>query len=67
MAKQTEFTLKSRGRGFYLITDEVVRHLPDLPEVGILNLFIKHTSCALSICENWDPDVRDYMEAIRVK
>lgn len=62
--KQVTFTLKPRRRGFHLITDEVMQHLPVLPEMGLLNLFIQHTSCALSICENWDPSVREDMESI---
>ena len=39
-------------------------HLPALPEKGLLHLFIKHTSCALSINENYDPSVRSDMERI---
>ena len=56
--------LKEYDRGFHLITDEVVSQLPALPETGLLNLFIKHTSCALSVCENWDPSVRADLEQI---
>ena len=40
------------------------RNLPPLPEVGLLHLFIKHTSAGLSINENADPDVRMDMESI---
>jgi secondary thiamine-phosphate synthase enzyme len=58
MVSQIEFSLHPRNRGFHLITDEVVAHLPKLPEAGILNLFMKHTSAALSINENADPDVQ---------
>ena len=64
MVSQTEFTLRPRTRGFHLITDEVVRNLPPLPQTGLLYLFIKHTSAALSINENADPDVRTDMESI---
>lgn len=64
MTDQIEFSLKPRVRGFHLITDEILSHLPTLPKAGLLNLFIKHTSCALSICENWDPSVRSDMESI---
>lgn len=64
MIKQVEFTLKPRTRGFHLITQEVMSHLPELPETGLLHLFIKHTSCALSINENYDPSVRSDMERI---
>ena len=58
MIQQIEFSLRSRGRGFHLITDEVVSRLPPLPQTGLLHLFIKHTSAALSLNENADPDVR---------
>ena len=64
MTEQVEFTLKPRRRGFHLITEEVKSHLPELPEKGLLNLFVKHTSCALSINENYDPSVRSDMEQI---
>lgn len=64
MIEQVEFSLKPRPRGFHLVTQEVVSHLPALPEKGLLHLFIKHTSCALSINENYDPSVRSDMERI---
>lgn len=64
MWKQVEFELQSRRRGFHLITGEVLRNLPSLPKVGLLHLFIKHTSAGLSINENADPDVRVDMESI---
>ncbi len=64
MVKQVEFTLHQRRRGAHLVTDEVLQALPDLPETGILHLFIKHTSAALSINENADPSVRYDMNQI---
>lgn len=64
MTRQIEFQLEAKGRGFHLITSEILRHLPQLPEAGLLNLFVKHTSCALTINENADPDVRTDMEKI---
>ena len=64
MWKQVEFDLQSRRRGFHLITGAILRNLPPLPEVGLLHLFIKHTSAGLSINENADPDVRMDMESI---
>lgn len=60
---QIEFKLKSRNRGCHLVTNEVLSALPPLPKCGILNLFIKHTSAALSINENADPDVRHDLDA----
>ena len=46
-----------------MITDEIVSALPELSSyrVGILHLFVQHTSCALSMNENWDEDVREDM------
>jgi len=60
---QIEFKLKSRNKGCHLVTNEVLSALPPLPKCGILNLFIKHTSAALSINENADPDVRHDLDA----
>ena len=64
MVLQSEFTLQSKSRGFHLITDEIVANLPELPKNGLLHLFIKHTSAALTINENCDPDVRTDLESI---
>ncbi|HCO66347.1 MAG TPA: hypothetical protein DIT04_01100 [Dysgonomonas sp.] len=64
MVSQVKFSLKSRSRGFHLITHEILQHLPELPDSGLLNVFIKHTSAALTINENADPDVRHDMESI---
>ncbi len=52
-------------RGCHLITTEIERNLPrPLPEAGLLNVFVKHTSCGLSINENADPSVRRDLDAI---
>ena len=64
MWHQIELTLRARPNGFHLVTAEILRHLPPLPSVGLLNLFIKHTSAALSINENADPDVRTDLKSI---
>ena len=64
MIQQTEFTLSAKRRGFHLVTREILGNLPELPKTGLLNLFVQHTSCALSINENADPDVRSDMEQI---
>lgn len=64
MIQQVEITLRPHARGFHLVTEEIVRQLSPLPQTGLLNLFIQHTSAALSINENCDPDVRDDMEQI---
>jgi secondary thiamine-phosphate synthase enzyme len=54
---QYEFKIGPFSRGFHLITEEVNSHIAPLPELGILHLFIKHTSAGLCINENCDPDV----------
>ncbi len=64
---QTDIQLKSRNRGFHIITSEVQRVLNQLQDHGPLNaglchLFIHHTSASLSINENADPDVRGDLE-----
>lgn len=64
MIRQIDFSLPAYPRGFHLITDEVLLHLGELPEAGLLNLFIKHTSAGLTINENADPSVRVDFESI---
>jgi secondary thiamine-phosphate synthase enzyme len=61
---QKEIRLKARIRGFHLITEEILKALPELRQVsvGMLNVFIKHTSAALTINENADPTVRQDFE-----
>ncbi len=62
---QTEIQLPSYNRGFHLITQEVIRAIPELKElrVGVLHVFIKHTSASLTINENADPTVRADFES----
>ena len=64
MVEQVEFTLRPYPRGIHLVTGEVMRQLPPLPEKGLLNLLIKHTSAALALNENADPDVRHDLNMI---
>lgn len=64
MILQTEFTLRPRRRGMHLVTDEIAAQLPELPEIGVLHLFLQHTSAALTLNENADPDVRCDLEAV---
>jgi secondary thiamine-phosphate synthase enzyme len=62
---QREIRLRPRERGFHLVTREVVSQLPELGDVrvGLLHLFIRHTSASLTLNENASPDVRDDFEA----
>lgn len=64
MIEQIEIRLSAKRRGCHLITDEILRHLPKLPERGLLNIFVKHTSCGITINENADPDVRYDLDKI---
>jgi len=56
MIQQAEITLPVFSRGFHIITAHIQEAI-QLPESGILHVFIKHTSAGLTICENADPDV----------
>ncbi|WP_041806655.1 secondary thiamine-phosphate synthase enzyme YjbQ [Rhodothermus marinus] len=57
---QRTITLRPRPRGFHLITDEVLAQLPELRSVrvGLLHVFIQHTSASLTLNENASPEVR---------
>jgi secondary thiamine-phosphate synthase enzyme len=56
---QRTIQLTSRPLGFHLITHEITASLPELAEtqMGLLHVFLQHTSASLSINENADPDV----------
>jgi secondary thiamine-phosphate synthase enzyme len=57
MIQQVEITLPEYERGFHVITGEVLAQLPKLPEKGLMNVFIKHTSAGITINETADPTV----------
>ena len=67
MITQIEFTLSPKRRGCHLITAEITKNLQLLPQTRLINILIMHTSCALTINENADPDVRSDMEKIMNK
>ncbi len=56
---QREIQLPSFSRGFHAITHVVLSAMPEIAQVrvGLLHLFLQHTSASLSINENADPDV----------
>lgn len=56
--------LSPKVRGFHLITAEILAALPDLPQNAMMNVFIQHTSAALSINENADPSVRHDFDTV---
>ena len=63
---QRSLKLPPVARGFHLITQQVVRQLPELStvEIGLLHVFIQHTSASLTINENADADVRTDFEMV---
>ena len=63
--RQKEISIKAPKRGFFVITDKILNAI-DISgiNVGIMNLFLKHTSASLTINENVSPDVRVDMENI---
>ena len=63
MITQFEITMPSFKRGYHLITSHILDKISDLPEKGIMNIFIKHTSAALTINENADPSVTEDFES----
>ena len=64
MVRQITIILPAQQRGFHLITGMIEEQLGELPETGILHLFIQHTSAGLSINENADPTVRQDFENV---
>ncbi len=63
---QKTITLEAHPRGFHLITSEILAQLPELRsvDVGLLHVFIQHTSASLTINENADPTVRQDFEQV---
>lgn len=59
MINQKEIVLSGYRRGFHLITDRILDELNELPERGMLNIMVKHTSAGITINENADPSVRN--------
>ena len=64
MWQQTTLTLPAFPRGFHLITRSVLEAIPDIDKtkIGMLHVFIQHTSASLTLNENADPDVREDFE-----
>lgn len=62
---QKQIKLQAYSRGFHLITDVIIKSLPEIKEIqiGMIQVFIKHTSASLTINENADPSVRTDFES----
>ncbi|MDB9722506.1 secondary thiamine-phosphate synthase enzyme YjbQ [Candidatus Marinimicrobia bacterium] len=60
MWQQKEISLSQLSRGFHIITDQVIKQIPEIINIskGLLHIFIKHTSASLTINESADPTVR---------
>ncbi|XP_046417610.1 UPF0047 protein YjbQ isoform X3 [Neodiprion fabricii] len=61
---QKKINLRPQHRGVHLVTEEILRQIPELCQfsVGLCHIQILHTSASLALNESWDPDVRDDME-----
>ena len=61
---QKTIPLPPTRRGFHLVTREVLEQVPELAaiNVGLMTVFIQHTSASLTINENADPTVREDFE-----
>ena len=62
---QKSIKLRAKPRGFHLVSDEILEALPELStiNIGLLHLFLQHTSASLSINENTDRSVRRDMDS----
>ena len=61
---QKEISLRSRNKGFHLITDEILSNIPEIHQIkiGVVHILLKHTSASITLNENADPDVRTDMK-----
>lgn len=64
MIQQYQICLPAFTRGFHLIDREILSHINQLPDAGIMHVFIQHTSAGLTIQENADPTVRIDFETV---
>lgn len=62
---QKEIKLSPKSRGYHIITDEILREVPEIKNIktGLAHIFIQHTSAGLTINENADPSVRRDFES----
>lgn len=65
MWHQKQISLSPKSRGYHIITDEILREIPEIKDIktGLAHIFIQHTSAALTINENADPSVRRDFES----
>jgi len=63
MIEQFDLKLPVFPPGYHIITALVEAQLPALPDIGLVNIFLHHTSAAIAINENADPTVREDFES----
>jgi len=64
MIDQYEIQMREYKRGYHLVTNDILKQLPSLPEKGMMNILIQHTSAGLTLNENADYSVRDDFETV---
>jgi len=64
MIQQKEIIIGPFSRGFHNIDRVVQQAFPEMPETALMNVFVKHTSAAVMINENADPDVRTDLNSL---
>ena len=64
MVDQFNIVMPEYGRGFHLVTNDILKFIPSLPEKGIMQIFIKHSSAGLTLNENADYTVREDFETV---
>lgn len=68
MIVQKQFSVSTRGRGTYDITDSVCRIVAHADiDTGLCHIFVHHTSASLILCENADPTVRQDLETFMAR
>ena len=62
---QKNITIKKKQKGFHLITDQLINQIPEINKIhiGLLHVFILHTSASIALNENMDSSVRDDFES----
>ena len=62
---QKNITIGKKEKGFHLITDQLINQIPEINKIyiGLLHVFILHTSASITLNENMDSSVRDDFES----
>ena len=62
---QKNITIEKKQKGFHLVTDQIINQIPEIDkiQIGLLHVFILHTSASITLNENMDRSVRDDFES----